>query len=80
MKFGDFIGRLCYSDKIVIQIWLYADALANPIAIVQPNWEAVNTYADRKIVSIRVEECNGWSLDLKIILETPIFGQAFDPD
>lgn len=80
MKFGDFIDRLCYSDKMVIQLWLYADGFANPIAIVQPDWEGAKTYSDRKITSIRVEESNSWTLELKIILETPIFGQCFNPD
>lgn len=80
MKFGDFIDRLCYSDKMIIQLYLYDDGFANPIAIVQPDWEGVKPYVDRNISSIRVEETNGWSLELKILLETPIFCQAFDPD
>lgn len=80
MKLKDFIERLCYSDKIIIQIYLYADGFANPIAIIQPDWEGVTPYANRNITSIRVEESNGWSLELKIILETPIFGQTFNPD
>ena len=80
MKLGDFIERLCYSDKMIIQIYLYDGGFANPIAIVQPDWEGVKSYDDRNILSIRVEESNGWSLELKIILETPIFGQTFNPD
>lgn len=80
MKFGDFIDRLCYSDKVGIQIWLYADDYANPIAMIAPDWEGVKAYKNREILSIRFEESTSWVLNLKIILETPIFGQAFNPD
>lgn len=79
-KFGDFIDRLCYSDKVTIQIRLYADGFDNPIAIVEPYWKGVEPYVDRKITSIRIEEFNSWVLEMKILLETPIFGQAFNPD
>lgn len=80
MKLRDFIERLCYPDKMIIQIYLYADDLSNPIAVVQPDWEGVNPYSERQITSIRVHEANGWTLELQIILETPIFGQTFNPD
>lgn len=80
MTFGDFIDRLCYSDKMTIQIWLYDGGFANPIAMIHPDWEGAKNYSDRKISSIRFEEANAWVIELKIIFEECIFGQCFNPD
>lgn len=80
MKFGDFIDCLCFSDRLTIRLWLYDGGFDIPIAMIQPNWEGVSTYLDHKITEIRIDESNDRVIDLKIILETPIFGQAFNPD
>ena len=69
MKVSDFIERLCYSDRWAIQIWFYNGDFSKPIAMVQLDWDGVKAFSDRMISSIRIEESNGWILDLKILLE-----------